>query len=479
MGMAQDQKSDYYFIMPERIGDRLDYVLYHPRFDKIKQIIRSDEFIELRSVIEQDSMQYGLTASGKDEGQTPFVNIENLELTGRINRINIRYVDEAPPDRLLRQGDILFSRSRLVGVSTVVNADCINATFGSYIIRFRANESLIRPLYLVKLINSKLGQTQIEYLQTGSSGSNINTDQIKKIKVRFPSLAEQDRILKEIISVENEAYDIENNIEGMKETTNRIILDELGLSTEIEVGRTRYFFKTGKDERSPYFVIPFEKLTNRLNYTFYDPKSDLLEELQRRYSTTTLDSICRELKRGEQPEYDSNGKTIVIKTVDLKDAYIDYESCLHVADEFFEHFPQAHIEQNDVLVSSTGYVSMGKIEMFDSDKKAVADAHVTILRLKDGYDPHFIAYFLRSPLGKVQFEKWWTGSSGQIELQPDDLRKFVVIDNTAKGAPIAKQKSIADKITKSISKIFTLEDQRKQLMGKAKDEFERLSQINY
>jgi hypothetical protein len=169
-----------------------------------------------------------------------------------------------------------------------------------------------------------------------------------------------------------------------------------------------------------------------------------MKELTDKYETLTLNKITAEpIRRGQQPEYSDEGIT-VIKTVDLKNSRIEAE--LKVSEDFFEKYPDAHVKKNDVLIASTGYCSIGKADVYDSDEQAMVDGHVSIVRLKDGFNPYFITYFLRSMLGKIQFDKWWTGSSGQIEIQPHDLEKFIIPDNTKKGIPIEIQNEIANEL---------------------------------
>ena len=82
----------------------------------------------------------------------------------------------------------------------------------------------------------------------------------------------------------------------------------------------------------------------------------------------------------------------VIKTVNLKDEYIDFEGSLKVSKEFFEKNSHAQAIKNDILVSSTGYISIGKIDVYPRDEKSLVDAHIAIIRLKEKYDPYFIAF---------------------------------------------------------------------------------------
>ncbi|MEQ1439923.1 hypothetical protein AAG565_11200 [Fontimonas sp. SYSU GA230001] len=54
------------------------------------------------------------------------------------------------------------------------------------------------------------------------------------------------------------------------------------------------------------------------------------------------------------------------------------------------------------------------------------DNHVTILRPNGDLDPVYLAIFLNSLAGQLQVEQRLRGSSGQIELYPNDIAEFLV-----------------------------------------------------
>jgi type I restriction enzyme M protein len=81
-----------------------------------------------------------------------------------------------------------------------------------------------------------------------------------------------------------------------------------------------------------------------------------------------------------------------------------------------------------------------------------------VLRTKK-IDPVFLAIQLDSLVGQMQVKKFQRGSSGQIELYPDDIKKFIVWD-----APADIQEEIRQKITES----FALRRQSKHLLDCAK-----------
>ena len=64
---------------------------------------------------------------------------------------------------------------------------------------------------------------------------------------------------------------------------------------------------------------------------------------------------------------------------------------------------------------------MGKIDVFENKTNFLVDGHLSIIRVNENYDPNFVTYFLRSDFGKTQIERLFSGSSGQIEIQPKEI----------------------------------------------------------
>lgn len=219
-----------------------------------------------------------------------------------------------------------------------------------------------------------------------------------------------------------------------------------------------YFFKTGKEDNSFYFNKQYREIQDRLNYLFYDPKYVILmDELKTKFQITSLKDVCLEpIHRGEQPKYAEDGEVAVIKTIDLKESYIAYSDCLKVSDEFFKAHPSAQLKYGDVIIASTGYGSLGKIGVHNSNNPTMVDGHISILRIREEYDPFYVACFLRSSYGQIQFERWFSGSSGQIEIQPEDLNRFILPNSTDNGIRKEKQTEIylkAGLIEKEINSI--------------------------
>ena len=103
-----------------------------------------------------------------------------------------------------------------------------------------------------------------------------------------------------------------------------------------------------------------------------------------------------------------------------------------VYDEFVEKAAKQNenlnlIQKGDVLLSSTGDGTLGKCCVYDIDLLAIADGHVTIIRPDlEKVDPYYLSDYLRAGFGAVQIERLFTGSTGLIELTPEQVDSIIV-----------------------------------------------------
>lgn len=472
-----DEKSNYYFMFQDEIEDRIDFRFNHPFFDRALAFIMrkgteiDDDLITFigngstpNKLLYEDIPDTQKVLFIKNENVKPlFLNLENKYYVFRSD------YESSHKNLHVMKNDVLFSMTGTLGNACLIH-EYIEATINQNVVILRFNEDKLDPEYAVRFLNSSFIELQIKKNFTSGQTPYLNEDKIKDLKIIVLPKPIQHNIVRQTLHIESQASDFESKVQKFLVQTNKFFLDKLGIDLPDE--EISYFFKKGKENRSNYYYKFSEEIGGRFHYLFNHPKLEILEILKNKYQTVLLKTICREpIKRGEQPEYSDSG-VMVIKTVDLKNRFIDYKNTLRVSEDFYESKPQAHIRKDDILVSSTGYVSVGKIDVFDIDELALADGHISIVRLNGDYDPYFVTYFLRSALGQLQFEKWFTGSSGQIEVQPEDLNKFILPSKDS--IPKEKQKEIADKITKEYQRALDYEQQSQSKWQEAKELFKRL-----
>lgn len=187
-----------------------------------------------------------------------------------------------------------------------------------------------------------------------------------------------------------------------------------------------------------------------------------------------LDFITRALNRGTQPTYaddeqdpetleyeghrlsngevldDANGSRNVcaLKSVSIRAGYIDFAGARSVTREFYEKKKaRAGVQKDDVLINSTGDGTIGRVAVYDRGFPAVVDGHITIVRFKDPALAWYSAAYLMSDEGQNQIYRYINGSSGQVEIYPQDLARVWIPRRK-----VALIKEVADKLRSACAK---------------------------
>lgn len=141
--------------------------------------------------------QYGWTTSAAPSGEVKLLRTTDLT-RGQLNWETVPYCEELPSDTtkyLLAPGDILISRTGVgVGTSGLIETVPVESVFASYLIRIRLDGTL-KPKFLSYFLHSPEYWKQIGFLKAGSAISNINVPKIQSIKVPFPSLPIQEKVI--------------------------------------------------------------------------------------------------------------------------------------------------------------------------------------------------------------------------------------------------------------------------------------------
>lgn len=468
----------YYYRFPDEISDRFSYGENHPEREKFYKVLvdaakkGNHDLHKVREIVQFVEERVRPNKECPDEAIT-YLGLEDIKPHSGKATFRVRFgKDILSMSKRLHRGNIVFARLRPYLNKAHLIEEVDEALGSAELFVVQPREEVVIPQFLLKYLLSEFTLTQTKWILTGSSYPRLDAEDFKNIWVVLPvNKAEQAAILHSLESLEQEAEDKEAEANRLNEECHNIILKQLGIQIPPE-DTTNYFFKTGAETHTLWFSIFPTETTDRLHYLFFHPRYHILKALREHYSTVPLAAICREpIVRGEQPNYDELGAVTVLKTADLRDGYIDYDNTLKVSEDFFVAHPTSHIRKNDILIASTGYVSMGKVDIYDRDEPAMVDGHISIVRVDKDYDPFFIAYFLRCHFGRLQFEKWFTGSSGQIELQPTDLGKFIVPDSSKTGIPLNEQRRIASFVTEQLNNSRNLERQAKVKWQEAKEKF--------
>jgi type I restriction enzyme M protein len=192
----------------------------------------------------------------------------------------------------------------------------------------------------------------------------------------------------------------------------------------------------------------------RLDLKYWLPSvREKVAQLEKKKAKTIKDVNTIVTRRGRSPKSDDY--------VDDKDGYaavIKAGTCItkfgqvvegedYVEKDVFDEMTELQLKKGDVLIASTGTGTLGKAGVFNLERPAIADGHVTIIRVDPKVvDPFFLADYLRVGAGAKQIERLYTGSTGLIELTPEDVDR-IYLDlplNAAKQKQLSKDLRLAE-----------------------------------
>jgi len=152
---------------------------------------------------------------------------------------------------------------------------------------------------------------------------------------------------------------------------------------------------------------------------------DNLELLGTTGETVALGKLFKYVNRGTQPLYNKKGTLKALRSVNVGFMSFNETRQEYVTEDFFAINTRGKVQKDDVLITSTGVGTLGRTSIWFKNERAFCDGHITILR-NGKIDPYFITAFLNSKYGLKQYDQNYRGSSGQIEIYPYDISKFVI-----------------------------------------------------
>lgn len=202
--------------------------------------------------------------------------------------------------------------------------------------------------------------------------------------------------------------------------------------------------RLAKSRRGPHwtaFDVPTNSIaadgTTRFDLKYWEPSITAKIGKLKRTNGVSIGSInLIDTRRGKSPPADvyvheRDGFALVVKAgsnISQHGLLVTAPDSDYVEKSVFEDLPEfCKIQQGDVLVSSTGDGTLGKACVYDRASPAIADGHVTIIRLdQTKFSPYFIADYLRCGFGSEQVSRLYSGSTGLIELTPEHVKEILV-----------------------------------------------------
>ena len=128
----------------------------------------------------------------------------------------------------------------------------------------------------------------------------------------------------------------------------------------------------------------------------------------------------------------------------------------------------------DILLSSTGDGTLGKCCVYrNSDdngksRPAVPEGHVTVIRVDPSkVYPEYLCDYLRKGFGHDQIRRVFTGSTGMIEITPEDVDEILV----PKLQSISKQKKLSGQLRAKEQKAAEVAEKAVEIASSGEEAF--------
>lgn len=171
----------------------------------------------------------------------------------------------------------------------------------------------------------------------------------------------------------------------------------------------------------------------RLDYKYWEPEIRQRVELLMKHGTSIKALNLIETRRGTSPPADlyvdeEDGYALVVKAGSNISSVGELVSRGdYIEKNVYEEMAEAHLKDGDILLASTGEGTLGKCCVYRSPKPAIADGHVTIIRVDvSRVVPEYLCDYLRAGFGAQQINRLFSGSTGLIELTPQQVASIYV-----------------------------------------------------
>lgn len=413
---------------------RLDSEYYRPSLLRAEELIRNKGGEALESLCDFVIGPFGSAFTVEnytDESTYRYIRGKDVKPMALADDDNV-YMPKVDFDRLskyaLRAGDVLVSVVGTLGNSALIEPQHLPAIFSCKSTALRTRG--IDPRYLISYLNCDLGRGLLMRKERGAVQKGLNLDDLKSLQIYVAGQPFQQRIT-EIHKNSFLAREQAKRLFGDAETA---LLQTLGLD-DWNASEPLTYIRSSRDAFA----------AGRLDAEYQQPKYEALRaELSGRFALATALALGQ-VTKGVTVQYSETGGIPIIRSGDLGD--IDNDEAFMRADSTEPIF---FLEKGDVLISSIGFGSIGKVQVFDKEGRYGTVSEVTVIRQRQ-INPYYLAAFLRSKAGQMQIERHITGATGQLHLYPRDVATFWIpllsaddqaeFERYAKQARAAKQRA--------------------------------------
>ena len=359
-------------------------------------------------------------------------------------------------DKQVRKNDVVIVASTgskaVIGKAGFVDNDIFNTQIGAFLRIVRPLFDVIAP-YLKLIFATEYYREHIRMQSQGTNINNVKAEYITDLRIPFPPLAEQVRIVAEIEKFEpliaeydkleqqarkldEEIYDklkksiLQYAIQGKlvpqepNDEPASVLLERIRAEKKAKLGKKYVDSYIYKGDDNCYYEKVGETVTNISDEMPFD--------LPENWAWCRLKTICSYIHRGKSPTYGTEKILPIIAQKCNQWSGIQTQKCLFADRATIKKYTEEqYLCVGDIIINSTGTGTVGRTgyvddTLFKEYPKFVADSHVTVVRPSEYIDSKYIYLFLKSPVIQTDIEAKCSGSTNQIELATKTIQSYLI-----------------------------------------------------
>lgn len=458
------------YIKSEALKDRLDSTFYVEFYQSGLNDIENNN-IKIKSLKDATSNivdgPFGSAILSDDyanEG-VPFLRVKNVK-DCMINYSDLVFITEQANQKIKRSecrpGDVVFTKTGWLGLSSVVPNDYSKYNIRGDLARIKINHNELDSHYLVAYLNSKIGQKVVYSYRTGSTRARIILSNLRKVPVPIPSIEVQKYIgnkIREAESLREEAIEFKKkSVINLNEFISEFMVEPVDKINNLN-GEQGYEVI---NENPSSVWINTKNLDDRIDPKYYH-YNYLKIELRNFEKQNYLIQCLNYFETGLNSFKSGNISVKRLKTKNIQNESIRQDELLDV--EINKKNNDKILKKGDVVLTTYGTGSLGKVAYIYKDTNWVPDYTIAIMRTKENIDPAYLMTFLSSEYGQVQIMRRVNGTTGITFVLKSQLETLKIPI-----PPYKVQKQIGDKLRKFYKKL----DASKKLVQEAKQDVEDL-----
>lgn len=197
-------------------------------------------------------IEYGMTASAEEEGNSILLRITDINEKGKLNSdLKFTSVDEKTFDKYeLKQDNVLIARSGATAGKPYIHKSEGRFVFASYLLRIKLREENIFPDFFFNFLNSFNYLSQLSGIKVGSAQPNVNTTNLRTLQIPLLPFSEQIQIAELFQSIETAIEQAEQQEKNLLNLKNQLLRELFG--EQMQFGK----FLSAKD----FEKVKFEKI---------------------------------------------------------------------------------------------------------------------------------------------------------------------------------------------------------------------------